>query len=151
MTTQMKWSDKFMSLFNELVSETSQTQNDIITKKLHDFVLIVVRDFQGDGVSTFINEISSDLLAVLKKPEVSEKQNNAVINLIDFFITSDIDDSYPRTNAKDIIDCIMKSTNQNVIRNASLVLGKIIRLGPHDLVEKELDIANSYLEVCYFK
>ncbi|EMS15353.1 FKBP12-rapamycin complex-associated protein [Entamoeba histolytica HM-3:IMSS] len=146
MTTQMKWSDKFMSLFNELVSETSQTQNDIITKKLHDFVLIVVRDLQGDGVSTFINEISSDLLAVLKKPEVNEKQHSAVINLIDFFITSDIDDSYPRTNAKDIIDCIMKSNNQNVIRNASVVLGKIIRLGPHDLVEKELDIANSYLE-----
>ncbi|KAL7715888.1 Serine/threonine-protein kinase TOR [Entamoeba marina] len=139
MATRMKWSEKFMSLFAELTFDKNLSQTEKFTEKIHDLLFVVMRDLQGDGISSFIADVSTH-------SETSINESLAILKIVDLIISSEFDDTYPRTYAREFVDFFLKSGNPAIVFEAASVLGKIIRLVPHDFVEKEMDIAYHFLD-----
>ncbi|ELP92074.1 FKBP12-rapamycin complex-associated protein, putative [Entamoeba invadens IP1] len=145
MTSKIRWSEKYMSLFNELTTNRL-IQDDVISSKINDLIFIVLRDLRGEGVIAFVEEVSIGLIDKVKRPDTTLKQLLAVITTVDLIISSEIDDTYPRTYAKEIIDMLLKMKYPVVILHAVRLLGKISKIVPHDVVEMELDNACFFLE-----
>ncbi|ELP85087.1 FKBP12-rapamycin complex-associated protein, putative [Entamoeba invadens IP1] len=145
MSTKMSWSVKFIALFKELTSNKG-TQVDVMLSKIHDFLFVVIRDLQGEGIATFLSEISNGLIDQMKSSDTPMDQLLSITMIVDLIISSEIDETFTRTYAKDIVDVLLKSQYPDVVSGAVKLLGKIVRVAPHDLVEVELDTAFKYLE-----
>ena len=118
----------------------------MMLEKIHDLIFVVLRDLQGESISPFISEVSKKLIARMRQMGVTTKQLVAILTIVDLIISSDLDDAYSRTSAKDVVDYLIKSPVDEIAQMSAGVLGKIIRLGPHDLVEKELESALMFLD-----
>ena len=141
----MKQTGRFISLFHELTSPKNSISEDIIEINLKDYISLMLRDLPADGISNFISEITIRLTELIDKPGTTEKQLNTIIKVMDLLRMSDIEETFIKFNSKTVVDCLMRLDDKDIIDNAAVLLGNVIKIGSNDLIENELEIAEKYI------